>query len=102
MLGKRMAAGLVAVLLAAGPAMAQAPAPGSSPQPGVAERSAGSPPSDPGAAGNQGRTVGAPKDPATSTDQSWGMAIPIGYLSLVGLGAAAALWFVLRRRSRRS
>ncbi len=106
MLSKPIAACLIACTLAVVPAMAQTPAPGPTPptpQAGAAGGGGSGPAQTaaPGAESTQGKVIGTPKDPS-STDAQRGMSlVPLFYLGLIVLGAAAAFWYVRRRRGGR-
>ena len=107
MLRKLVAAPLITVMLAAGPVLAQTPAPGPTPptpqQPGKAGGGGGGPvpTTAPGAEDSQGKVIGTPKEPGSTTSQSWVQAVPITYVVLVVLGVTAAILYVLHRRRRR-
>ena len=98
MLEKSIAACLLASALAIAPAMAQT---ASGPTPSGA--SAGNPAQTtaPGTADTQGKPVGAPQDPSSTDAQRGASLVPIAYVGLIALGAAAAFWYARRRRRGR-
>jgi len=98
MLRKPIAACLIASALAVVPVMAQTPAPGPTPQTGAA---GGSPAQTtaPGIGITQGKVVGTPQDPSSTDAQRGASLVPVLYLVLIAFGAAAAFWYVRRRRS---
>jgi hypothetical protein len=100
---KPIAACLLALALAVVPAMAQTPAPGPTPptpQTGAAGGGGAGPAQTtaPGTATTQGKVVGSPQDPSTTDAQRGASLVPVLYLGLIALGAAAAFWYVRRRR----
>jgi hypothetical protein len=107
MLRRPIAAGLITFTLAVVPVMAQTPAPGPTPptpqQPGVAGGGGGSPAQTtaPGTESSQGKVIGTPKEPSSTDAQRGASLVPLSYIGLIALGAAAAVWFVWHRRRRR-
>ena len=106
MLRKAIAACLIASALAVVPVMAQTPAPGPTPptpQSSAAGGGGGGPAQTaaPGTENSQGKVIGTPKDPSrTEADRPLSL-VPLFYVGLIALGAAAAVWYVRRRRRGR-
>src|SRR3954454_18998152 len=103
-LRKPMTACLIAFTLAAVPVVAQTP-PGPTPptpqQPGAAGGGSPAPTTAPGTEDSQGKVIGTPKEPGSTSGQSWANAIPMTYVALVVLGVTGAVLYVLYRRRRR-
>ena len=108
MLRKPLAASHMAFTLAVVPVMAQTPAPGPTPptpqQLGTADGGGGGPaPSTaPATENSQGKVIGTPKQESTTEAQRGASVVPLVWISLLALGAAAAVWLVWNKRRRRS
>ena len=100
MLRKMIAPCLVAFTIAVVPVMAQTPAPGPAPQAGAAGGSGGGP-APTTAPGTPGQVVGTPKHPSTTEADRGASLVPLSYLGLIAVLAAAAAWYVWHRRRRR-
>ena len=106
MLRRPIAAGLITFTLAVVPVMAQRCArtnAANAAAAGVAGGGGGSPAQTtaPGTESSQGKVIGTPKEPSSTDAQRGASLVPLSYIGLIALGAAAAVWFVWHRRRRR-
>jgi hypothetical protein len=106
MLRKPIAACLIAWTITVAPAMAQTPPPGptpATPQTGPAGAGAGGAAQTTAPGTNtQGQVVGTPQTPGSTEAQRGASLVPLVWVCLIALGAAAAFWYVRRRRGGRS